>query len=97
VKPMEHGTDGIRLDASQRAFCEAPDGNVRLLAPAGCGKTLSLLHRCHALASRATGERARFLIITFTRAARDELWERLHHSAEFAALRDLVEINTLNA
>lgn len=93
----DYGTDGIQLDASQRAFCEAPDGNVRLLAPAGCGKTLSLLHRCNSVASRRTGDRARFLIITFTRAARDELWGRLHHSAEFAALRDLVEINTLNA
>ena len=29
------------LDKSQREFCQAPVGNIRLLAPAGCGKTLA--------------------------------------------------------
>ena len=87
----------VQLDDSQRAFIEAPvDQNIRLLAPAGCGKTLCLLYRCKYLAERS--ERSlRFLIVTFTRAARDELRSRLNKDGEFASIRDQVEINTLNA
>ena len=36
----------IQLDASQERFCRAPERNVRLLAPAGCGKTYSMLYGC---------------------------------------------------
>ncbi len=28
------------LDTTQTKFCQASIGNIRLLAPAGCGKTL---------------------------------------------------------
>lgn len=83
------------LDASQIKFCQAPAGNIRLLAPAGCGKTLCLLHRCKHLSE--TQGRARFLIVTFTVAARQELAARVNEDAQFAGLRDSVEITTLNA
>lgn len=86
----------VQLDASQRAFIEAPVGNIRLLAPAGCGKTLCLLYRCKHLAEQSERPQ-RFLIVTFTRAARDELRSRLNEDREFADIRDNVEINTLNA
>ena len=86
-----------QLDVSQRAFCEAPLGNIRLLAPAGCGKTLCLLHRCKHLADQSKGKRQRFLIVTFTRAARDELISRLNEATEFASLRDTTEVTTLNS
>ena len=87
-----------QLDKSQRAFVEAPVGNIRLLAPAGCGKTLCLLHRCKFLAESAEGSPPRFLIVTFTRAARDELWSRLVEDREFASIRDrrVTRIATLN-
>lgn len=85
------------LDSSQRAFCQSPVGNLRLLAPAGCGKTLSLLFRCKYLAEQSDGHRPRFLIVTFTRSARDELLARLNEDARFASLRDTVEITTLNS
>ena len=39
-------TNPIPLDYSQRAFCEHPDNAIRLLAPAGSGKTHTLLWRC---------------------------------------------------
>ncbi len=87
----------VQLDESQRAFIQAPvDQNIRLLAPAGCGKTLCLLHRCKHLAEHSERPQ-RFLIVTFTRAARDELRSRLNEDAEFAEIRDYVDINTLNA
>ena len=85
------------LDNSQRQFCEAPVGNIRLLAPAGCGKTLCLLYRCKHLAEQSEERRQRFLIVTFTRAARDELQSRINEDKLFAQLRDLTEITTLNS
>src|SRR4051794_34576925 len=85
------------LDRSQLDFCNAPATNLRLLAPAGCGKTLSLLHRCKLLAEREERQRPRFLIVTFTVAARDELKTRLHEQAVFAPMRDMVEVTTLNS
>lgn len=85
-----------QLDASQRQFCEAPAGNIRLLAPAGCGKTLCLLHRCKHLA-RQNRQRPRFLFVTFTRAARDELLARINADDQFSVLRDSVEVTTLNS
>ena len=79
----------VQLDDSQRAFVEAPvDQDIRLLAPAGCGKTLSLLHRCKYIAENTLGSRPRFLIETFTRAARADLWSRLNSSSGFASIRD---------
>lgn len=92
-----------QLDDSQRAFCEAPgNDNIRLLAPAGCGKTLCLLHRCKYLASQKPDKKIRFLIVTFTRAAEQELSARLSDDPEFASLKESVgktsvEVNTLNA
>ena len=85
------------LDKSQREFCQAPPGNIRLLAPAGCGKTLCLLYRCKHLAEQSKSRRQRFLIVTFTRAARDELQSRINEDTEFAHLRDSTEITTLNS
>lgn len=92
-----------QLDDSQRAFCEAPeDSNIRLLAPAGCGKTLCLLYRCKYLASRSPHEKMRFLIVTFTRAAEQELSARLSDDPEFVNLKEnanrtSIEVTTLNA
>jgi DNA helicase-2/ATP-dependent DNA helicase PcrA len=85
------------LDSSQSQFCEAPDGNIRLLAPAGCGKTLSLLFRCAYLAEKAKPQRLRFLLVTFTVVAKQELLSRLNEDEKFASFRDRVEIITLNA
>lgn len=75
----------------------APAGNIRLLAPAGCGKTHSILHRCVALRAAAPNRVTRFLVVTFTVAARDELKARLAENSAFAAIRDHVEVTTLNA
>ena len=85
------------LDSSQLEFCQSADPNIRLLAPAGCGKTTSLLHRCRTVASRASTP-PRFLIITFTNAAAEELKDRHQDDPDFLQiLRDRVTVTTLNA
>lgn len=87
----------LGLDKSQREFCESDAKNIRLLAPAGCGKTLSLAHRCLHLAQTAGKAKPRFLVVTFTVAARDEFHSRIHDDDTFAELRGSVEVSTLNS
>lgn len=82
------------LDQYQKAFCNSLDRNLRLLAPAGSGKTHSLLFRCLSIYERQNGA-ARFLIVTFTRAARDELRNRLSQS-DFSIVKNAIEVTTLN-
>lgn len=82
------------LDSTQLAFVGAAEHNIRLLAPAGSGKTLSLLHRCGEI-SRKTNGTSSYLIVSFTRAARDELRARLHDPV-FAAFASRADVVTLN-
>ena len=74
------------LDQFQRAFCESDAANIRLLAPAGSGKTHSLLYRCKEIAEKQEGKR--FLIVTFTRAARDELRAAGHRALRISSVAD---------
>ena len=85
-----------QLDHSQLEFCASASRNIRLLAPAGCGKTLSLLHRCSELLTRSKSH-PRFLIVTFTKAAAAELKERIARDPEFESVGDYARITTLNA
>lgn len=86
------------LDSFQLSFAQDSDRAIRLLAPAGSGKTHSLLWRCVQQLQTATGRsKPRFLLFTFTKAARDELNDRLKNSPEFASIRSLVEVATLNS
>lgn len=85
------------LDQYQRAFCESEARDVRVIAPAGSGKTQTLLWRCLNLQGRVA-HNPRFLVVTFTVAARAELAKRLQ-AAEFERLRhpvEVLEISTLN-
>ncbi len=84
------------LDVSQKEFVASAEPYVRLLAPAGSGKTLSLLWRCKHLSEVNDDKAQRFLIFTFTRVARDELKERLDTDDDFQELRNRVRIDTLN-
>lgn len=86
----------MKLDIFQRKFITSSAQNVRLLAPAGSGKTLSLLWRCRHLSEVYDDKAQRFLIFTFTRVARDQLKERLDTDNEFRELRKRVRIDTLN-
>lgn len=83
------------LDKFQEKFCNDSELNLRLLAPAGSGKTLSLIYRCNHIYN-AKGGAAKFLIVTFTRAARDELRERLCRK-EFEGVAKAITVATLNS
>lgn len=87
------------LDSTQQAFCLDSEKALRLLAPAGSGKTYSLLWRCLTVVQQAAAkeEAARVLIYTFTRVARDELRDRIRTNRTFKALDGSVDVNTLNA
>ena len=86
----------VNLDRSQLAFCQSNSLNNRLLAPAGCGKTISLLYRCRALMEQSSGPQ-RFLLLSFTNAAASEIRDRLEEDADFASLRNSVRATTLNS
>ena len=90
---------GDILNRSQKKFCNLPPNkNVRLLAPAGSGKTYSLLWRCKYIADKAkeNGEPApHFLLVAFTRAAKLELEYRKNHDDDFKEINATVK--TLNA
>lgn len=86
----------MNLDQSQLEFCHSEGKHVRLLAPAGCGKTLALLYRCVELANRAEST-PRFLVVTFTKAATHELRGRLLRDPAFKMIKDHITISTLNA
>ena len=98
---MTHSTSNMApaclLDSDQSRFCSLASGNVRLLAPAGCGKTHSLLCRCCYLADVHTEIQPKFLIFTYTRAARDELRDRLKSQPEYQRISSLTAVTTLNA
>lgn len=95
-----------KLNKEQRAFCKiSMQKNIRLLAPAGAGKTFSILWRCRAICDTyqlnkdqlsAKGVSApRFLIVAFTRTARHELETRIESNPEFHGMNTTVR--TLNA
>lgn len=86
----------MKLDDSQERFCNSDASHIRLLAPAGSGKTLSLLWRCKRISETHPDKTQRFLIFTFTRVARDELKHRVNTDSSFCDLRDRVRIDTLN-
>ena len=85
------------LNEAQRAFCSSSSENIRLLAPAGCGKTLSILHRCVHLVRESSQGIMRLLVVAFTRAAKDELQSRINEDDQFKGLRDVTDVATLNS
>ena len=89
----------LPLDPSQLSFCEEPSSAIRLLAPAGSGKTHSLLWRCLLASQSSKSEEGntRFLLFTFTRAARDELRDRLISDEAFKSVAPYVDVATLNS
>ncbi len=86
------------LNRTQKKFCKMPvKHNVRLLAPAGSGKTFSLLWRCKFIVytCKTKGLPApHFLLVTFTRAAKAELEKRMK-SKEFSDIH--ATVRTLNS
>ncbi len=86
-----------KLDKFQLPFAQDQRRALRLLAPAGSGKTYSLLWRCVQQWESAPKAKPRFLIFTFTKAARDELQDRIRNDKDFANVSGAVEVSTLNS
>lgn len=86
------------LNQAQRKFCKAPyNKDIRLLAPAGCGKTFSLLWRCKCIDELCKAKELpvpKFLLLAFTRSARQELEARIQ-SSDFEGIN--IVVRTLNA
>jgi DNA helicase-2/ATP-dependent DNA helicase PcrA len=85
------------LDAEQRAAASLPDGPALIIAPAGSGKTTTLIARVGVLLSRGIAAE-RIGLMTFNRDAAAELSARISsrlvpHIPEAAA----VEVRTLHA
>jgi DNA helicase-2/ATP-dependent DNA helicase PcrA len=85
------------LDAEQRAAASLPDGPALIIAPAGSGKTTTLIARVGVLLSRGVAA-DRIGLMTFNRDAAAELSARISsrlvpHIPEAAA----VEVRTLHA
>ncbi len=87
------------LNRSQKKFCKMPvDKNIKLLAPAGSGKTYSLLWRCRYITDEAAKNgypKPNFLIFSFTKSAKLELESRIEKRSEFKKVR--ATIRTLNS
>lgn len=96
---IEDGSMENTLNRNQKKFCKRPSNkNIRVLAPAGSGKTFSLLWRCKYIVEdhKKKGKiPPYFLIVTFTRAACIELEERLKNTPEFKNIR--ATVRTLNS
>ena len=69
-------SDGVRLDAAQRAAVEHGRGPARVLAPAGSGKTKTLISRVAELVARGV-DPGGILLLAFNRKAAEQLEERL--------------------
>jgi len=84
------------LDTAQRAlFCKAINQDFSLIAPAGVGKTYSIVERIFTLAQEMPEELPALCVITYTRKAAETLkvrtFERLKQSPNFKAILPLLE------
>lgn len=94
-----HTVDEIlsRLDPDQRSAAEAPDGPLQIVAPAGSGKTTTLVARLAVLLNRGVSA-DRIAMLTFNRDAATELSERI--AARLPGVADesaRIEVRTFHA
>jgi superfamily I DNA/RNA helicase len=85
------------LDPEQRAAAELPDGPAQIIAPAGSGKTTTLIARLGVLLERGVAA-DRICVVTFNREAAGELSARI--AARLAPLlpdAEAIEVRTLHA
>lgn len=84
----------MMIDSSQQSFINAPETHIRLLAPAGAGKTMCILERCLYLDTLAP--KKKYLIISFTSGACEEIKRRLT-LPKFSVIRGKIKVSTLNS
>ncbi|MFN2484859.1 MAG: ATP-dependent helicase [Candidatus Limnocylindria bacterium] len=85
------------LDPEQRAAAALPDGPAQIIAPAGSGKTTTLIARLGVLIDRGH-EPERILVLTFNRDAAGELRARIaSRLAPLVPSAERIEVRTLHA
>src|ERR1700674_4857562 len=85
------------LDPEQRAAATLPDGPAQVIAPAGSGKTTTLIARLGVLLGRGVPAES-IAVLTFNREAAGELGARI--SSRLSPLlpgADGIEVRTLHA
>ncbi len=86
-----------RLDPEQRAAATLPDGPAQIIAPAGSGKTTTLVARLGYLMARGTAPE-RICVVTFNRDAAAELRARItERLAPSLPGAEAMEVRTLHA
>jgi DNA helicase-2/ATP-dependent DNA helicase PcrA len=91
--------DGLleSLDPEQRAAALLPDGPALIIAPAGSGKTTTLVARLGVLLARGVPA-DRIAVVTFNRDAAAELTSRIQRRlVPFAPAAGEIEVRTLHA
>ncbi len=78
------------LNKTQKEFSEGNGNFTRTLAPAGSGKTTTLLWKC--LNDHLLNNKNKYLIYTFTRVAKDELRDRVATLNEFSPKKQATRI-----
>ena len=76
------------LTKSQQEFVNSSSKFIRLLAPAGCGKTFSIIEKIKSIC--AHNSKDKISVFTFTRGAAEEIRERCDNDT-------CVTVNTLNS
>jgi DNA helicase-2/ATP-dependent DNA helicase PcrA len=85
------------LDAEQAAAATLPDGPAQIIAPAGSGKTTTLIARLGHLLTRGI-QPERIAVVTFNRDAAEELRSRIaDRLAPFVPAATSIEVRTLHA
>jgi len=85
------------LDAEQAAAATLPDGPAQIIAPAGSGKTTTLIARLGYLLTKGV-QPDRIAVMTFNRAAAEELRARIaSRLAPFVPAATAIEVRTLHA
>ena len=85
-----------RLDPEQAAAATLPDGPAQIIAPAGSGKTTTLIARLGVLLARGV-EPERIAVVTFNREAAEELRVRIRQRLAFLPAAEGIEVRTLHA
>ena len=91
--------DGVlaTLDPEQRAAATLPDGPAQIIAPAGSGKTTTMVARLAVLLSRGV-DPARICVVTFNRDAAADLASRVaRRLGPIVPAATSIEIRTLHA
>jgi DNA helicase II / ATP-dependent DNA helicase PcrA len=98
VHPSSRGPPDLlgHLDAEQRSAAMLPDGLALVLAPAGSGKTTTLVARLGVLVARGV-QPERIGVVTFNRQAAAELSARIRLRLGSVDGAERIEVRTLHA